>query len=181
MGIISKDENFIRLLAEYEKLVFSICYHITRQYFDAEDLTQETFLAVYKNLDKFDGQNEKAWITRIATNKCLDYIKRAERRNVLTEDVLLETNFEASQNYEASPEEKCLENSLREEFREICLSLKPPYDKIAYQYFYEEKSVSEISEASGVNQKTVQTRIYRARDKLRKLWRREDAVNAYKR
>lgn len=174
--IISKDENFIRLLDEYEKLIFSICYHITRQYFDAEDLTQETFLAVYKNLDRFDGQNEKAWITRIATNKCLDYVRRSEHKNILTEGSDLESTLEASDNYAVSPEERCLEKSIKEEFEAICRSLKPPYDKIAYQYFCQEMSPQEIAEASGVNQKTVQTQIYRARDKLKKLWRREEYV-----
>lgn len=173
---ISKDENFIRLLDEYEKLIFSICYHITRQYFDAEDLTQETFLSVYKNLDKFDGQNEKAWITRIATNKCLDYVKRAEYKNVLTESSELEGTLEASSNYAASPEEKCLEKSIKEDFERLCKRLKPPYDRIAYQYYCQEMSPQEIAADSGVNQKTVQTQIYRARDKLKKLWRREEYV-----
>lgn len=176
MEIISKDENFIRLLDEYEKLIFSICYHITRQYFDAEDLTQETFLSVYKNLDKFDGQNEKAWITRIATNKCLDYVRRAEHKNVLTEDSELEGSFEAAENYAASPEERCLEKSIKEEFETLCLSLKPPYDKVAYRYFCQGMSPQEIAAADGINQKTVQTRIYRARDKLKKLWRREEYI-----
>ena len=172
--IINKEENFIRLLEEYEKLIFSICYHITRHYFDAEDITQETFLAVYKNLDRFDGQNEKAWITKIATNKCLDYMKRAEHKNVASDETILEGQLEASKGYEASPEEKYLEADVKEEFARLCKSLKPPYDRIAYQYFYEEKSVQEIAAKGGVNQKTVQTQIYRARDKLRKLWRREE-------
>ena len=47
--------------------------------FDAQDLTQETFLSAYKKLPEFDGTYEKAWISRIATNKCLDYLKNAAR------------------------------------------------------------------------------------------------------
>lgn len=172
--IISKDENFIRLLDEYEKLIFSICYRITRQYFDAEDLTQETFMTVYKNLEKFDGQNEKAWITRIATNKCLDYIKRAEYKNVVSEDIELEGAMENKQLFVESPEEKCLEKSIKEEFEMLCRSLKPPYDRIAYQYFCKEMSPQEIAAANKINQKTAQTQIYRARDKLRKILKKKE-------
>ncbi len=180
MEIISKDENFIELLNKYEKLIFSICYRITGQYFDSEDLTQETFLSVYKNLDKFDGKNEKAWISRIATNKCLDYIKKAENKNIIMEDTAIEGNAGSSINYESSPEQKYLEKDIKEEFEKLCRTLKPPYDRIAYMYYCEEMSIQEISEKSGIKQKTVQTQIYRARDKLRKIMRREEAVNACK-
>ena len=62
---------------------------MTQNYFDAEDLTQETFLAVYKSLAEFDGVNPGGFITRIATNKCLDYLKRADRRATPTEDDVL--------------------------------------------------------------------------------------------
>ena len=59
---------------------------MTQNYFDAEDLAQDTFLAFYKALPEFDGENPGGFLTRIATNKCLDYLKRAERRTVVAED-----------------------------------------------------------------------------------------------
>ena len=71
------------LIDEYEKLVFSICYKITGDYFIAEDLAQETFLSVFQKYDSFDGSNEKAWICRIATNKSIDYMRRADRKSVV--------------------------------------------------------------------------------------------------
>ena len=74
-----------KMIESYGKLVFSICYKMTSDYFAAEDLTQETFLSVYGNLDAFGGENEKAWICKIASNKCLDYLKKAERRSIPTE------------------------------------------------------------------------------------------------
>ena len=48
------------LIDRYQNLVFSACYRITDSYFDAEDLTQDTFLSVYQIWNKFDGENEKA-------------------------------------------------------------------------------------------------------------------------
>lgn len=61
---------------QYGNLVYSICYRITNDYFDAQDLTQETFLSAYRHLDAFDGANPKAWLCRIASNKGLDYFYR---------------------------------------------------------------------------------------------------------
>ena len=66
----------------YQNLVFSVCYKVTRDYFAAEDLAQETFLSAYKNLDGFEGGNEKAWLCRIATNKGIDYLRGSGRRAV---------------------------------------------------------------------------------------------------
>ena len=47
MEQINQDNYFEDLLTKYEKLVFSICYRMTNNYFDAQDLTQETFFSVY--------------------------------------------------------------------------------------------------------------------------------------
>ena len=177
MGKISHDEKLIELLERYEKLIFSICFQSTQNYFDAEDLTQETFLAAYRGLSCFDGNHEKAWITRIATNKCLDYIKRAERRSKPAEPMEIEValDLQSSGNGQ-SPEHTVMEKQVKEKFRQLCGQLKEPYGEIAYTYFYEEKTPQEIAVTTGKNLKTVQTQIYRARSKLQKLWKKEDFV-----
>ena len=90
MKQINQDNYFEDLLTKYEKLVFSICYRMTNNYFDAQDLTQETFFSVYRVIESFDKKNEKAYITRITTNKCLDHLKKAERRTIPSEDEELE-------------------------------------------------------------------------------------------
>ena len=83
---INRDEKLEELIDRYQSLVFSICFKMTGDYFAAEDLAQETFLSAYEKYSSFDGRHEKAWICRIATNKCLDYLKAAGRRSVPTED-----------------------------------------------------------------------------------------------
>ena len=64
---------------------------MTSDYFASEDLAQETFLSVYRHLEEFDGRYEKAWVCRIATNKCLDYLQSAGRRNIPTADLGFES------------------------------------------------------------------------------------------
>ena len=123
--------------------------------FDAQDLTQETFLSAYKKLPEFDGTYEKAWISRIATNKCLDYLKNAARRS-------------EPKDQRAGPEEIYIDQEAKQFVLKICGQIKPPYDKIAREHFYEEKSAREIAEESGKNLKTVQTQIYRAKALIKK-------------
>ena len=79
--------EFDRLVQKYQSLVYTICRQLVADEGYAQDLTQETFLSAYKKLPEFDGTYEKAWISRIATNKCLDYLKNAARRSEPKEDI----------------------------------------------------------------------------------------------
>lgn len=74
------------MIDNYQNLVFSICYKITGNYFDAEDMTQETFLSAYRHFSQFDGANEKAWICRIATNKCIDLKRKSSHNQIPMEE-----------------------------------------------------------------------------------------------
>ena len=144
-----------------------------KNYFDAEDLAQETFLSAYKHLPTFDRQYEKAWLCRIATNKCLDFIKRAEHRSIPTE----EDYFLTQKDKEPSPEDSVLALEVKRQLSERCNSLKSPYREIAFDYFYRELTAAEIAANTGKNLKTVQTQIYRARAMLQKTYRRGELIN----
>lgn len=143
---------------------------MTGDYFAAEDLAQETFLSAYEKYSSFDGRHEKAWICRIATNKCLDYLKAVGRRSVPTEDEW----FSWQEDTAESPEESCLAREVRDELYRACKELKPPYDEIALDYYYYEMDVGEIAEKRERNVKTVQTQIYRARGMLRKKYGKKE-------
>ena len=170
MENIDAKENFIELIQQYQNLVFSICLKLTGDYFAAEDLAQETFIAAYQHRDEFDGQNEKAWLCRIASNKCIDYRKAAARRIVPTTEEELPENSLIDRN---EPLQKVLNQEVLEKFKECCNALPPPYHIIALQHFLEGRSAKEIAEQLGMNVHTVQTQIYRAREKLKKSLRKE--------
>lgn len=172
-GNINREKYYEYLIDAYQNLVFTICFRTVNDYFEAEDLAQETFISAYKHLDSFDGQHEKAWLCRIATNKCLDYLKKAERKSVPTEDEYFLTQV----NKEPSPEESVLETEVKRQLSDRCKGLKSPYREIALDYFYNELSAAEISAKTGKNLKTVQTQIYRARSLLQKTYKKGDVIN----
>lgn len=169
---MNKEEQLSAMVDTYQNLVFSVCFKVTGDYFTAEDLTQETFLAAYKNLDTFEGTNEKSWLCRIATNKSIDYLRSSGRRAVPTEDIF----FEQQREMRGSPEEICLEEEVKEKLLFYCSKLKPPYDEIAKAVYYDERKAEEIAKERNENIKTVQTRIYRARDMLRKIYGKEKSA-----
>ena len=154
-------EQLARALEQYEKLIFSICYRMLGDYFDAQDMTQETFLAAYLHREGAPEGYERQWLCRIAA-------KKASRREKPSEDQVLEY-------YAATvppPEETVLENEVQEELRTACRELKPPYGLIAYEYYCRGRTAKEIAQAEGKKLKTVQTSIARARKKLQKVLER---------
>ena len=157
------------MILEYQDVIFYICYKFTANYFDAEDLAQDTFLAAYKNYASFDGANERAWLCRIATNKSLDYLKRAGRRSVPTEDVY----FSGLSAEGASLEDDVMDREVRRRLWECCNQLKSPYREVAIDYYYHEMEIGDLVKKTGKNIKTLQTQIYRAKGMLRQLYGKE--------
>lgn len=163
------EEEFSQIVHAYQKLVFSICVKLTGDYFAAQDLTQETFLSCYQSKTSFDGANPKAWVCRIAANKCIDYNRQAARRQIPTQDDLLEQN----ETHDASPEQACIDQDTKRILHARCVTLKEPYGEVAVMYFCDEKRAEEIATVKKRSVKTVQTQIYRARDMLREIYRKE--------
>lgn len=159
-----------RWIDDYQNLIYSICFQLTKDYFEAQDLTQETFLSAYKNQAYFDGKNERAWLCKIATNKCLDYLKAAGRRLIPTEDQY----FVSCSDDTPEPERDMVEQEVRKELYDCCMKLKSPYREVALDYFYHEMEIAEMAEKTGKNPKTLQTQVYRAKAMLKKLYRKED-------
>lgn len=167
---ITREEYLEYLIHTYQNLIFSICLKSVSNPFDAEDLTQDVFLSAYKNLSRFDGNYEKAWLSKIAVRKCLDHLKAAGRRTIPTED----TYFKQLHDKEFSPEEAFLDKDFKDRIRHLCSALKSPYREVALEHFCEEKTAAEIAKAQNKNIKTVQTQIYRSRSMLKALLERSD-------
>ncbi|WP_024865179.1 RNA polymerase sigma factor [Butyrivibrio sp. FCS014] len=173
MGKTDSKDKLIELMSTYKNLVFSVCLKLTGDYFAAEDITQETFISAYEHINEFDGSSEKAWLCRIASNKCIDYMRAAERRAVATSNDELPQGEALSRD---GPLEQYVTADIMEAFRNSCDGLSEPYRTPAKLHFEEGLTAKEISMRIGVPLKTVQSHIYRAREMLKKTIRKEDLL-----
>ncbi len=162
---ISQEEYLKYLLEQYQNLIYSICLKSVGNPFDAEDLTQEVFLSAYKNLSRFDGAYEKAWLSKIAVRKCLDFLKAAGRRSVPTED----SYFTQIADTSSTPENLYLKTDSDLQVYALIQQLKSPYKEVAVSHFCMQLSVAEIARQTGKNPKTIQTQLYRSKAMLKKL------------
>lgn len=159
------DQYFSYLLKQYERLVYSICYKTCGNPFDAQDLTQDTFLAAYKHLGTFDRMYERAWICRIASNKAIDYIKSRKRLEECHEDEYFREVADPGD----GPEDIYIQKEAKELVLSVCNQLQSPYREVAYEHFYLEKPMPQIAREKDTNLKTIQTRVYRAKAQIRRL------------
>ena len=79
-----ESEAFAELTNPYRRELHVHCYRILGSFQDAEDLLQETLLSAWQALDGFDGRSLRAWLYRIATNRCLNYLRDSSRRPQVT-------------------------------------------------------------------------------------------------
>ncbi len=163
-AMLGENRAFEDLITIYKKYVFAICYKLLKDVHLAENLSQETFLQVYLSITKFDNKNFKTWLGRIATNKCLDYIRKEKAQTKVVE-VLKETIEETK------PEENPIHNILHKEKKEIILNginkLPDKYGKVLIKYYIENKDYNTIAEEEGIKPRTVETRLYRAKKILK--------------
>jgi RNA polymerase sigma-70 factor (ECF subfamily) len=73
-------EAFRELIDPYRRELQAHCYRILGSVQDAEDVLQEALLAAWRSIGRFDGQSLRAWLYRIATNRCLNYLRGESRR-----------------------------------------------------------------------------------------------------
>src|SRR6185295_19082380 len=74
-------QAFETLVLRYQKMIFALAYRMTGSSAEAEDLTQETFIAAFQQLDSFRGESKfSSWLYRIATHRCLNWRQRDARR-----------------------------------------------------------------------------------------------------
>ena len=85
VGKIDTKVRLSEMIDTYQNLIFTICYRMTGDYFAAQDLTQETFLAAYHHMGEISPEHEKGWLARTAHNRCIDYVRKVERSAVSVE------------------------------------------------------------------------------------------------
>jgi len=167
------DESaFAEIVRRYSPRVFSVASRFFRQRSLVEEAAQEVFLKAFTQLGSFEGRGSiEGWLTRIATNTCLNMIRGAKRRPELTVSDLTddEQQWLDHQAGGDGSEQRSVENSLvATDLADRLLSVLSPEDQQALLMIDgEEASIKEVAEATGWSESKVKVRAFRARKKVR--------------
>lgn len=160
--------QFSKIVDQYQRLVYTVCYQLVQDHQLAEDLTQDTFLAAFTHMDDCPPEKYRPWLARIATNKATDHLRSAWRRKVSVpgdEDMPEKPALGTSPI--PGPEDVVVTQSEAEAIRRMVNDLKEPYLLVSQLYFIQEKTVEEIARALRRPPKTVSTQLFRAKRMLR--------------
>jgi RNA polymerase sigma factor (sigma-70 family) len=163
--------TFEALFTQYRALVQYICLKFTGSPEDAEDVTQEVFTKIWKNLEDFQQQSSlRTWIYRIAMNTCIDYSRRPWRRfgprSASVEDLMDQADPAILGSDEVTAERRLLDAEQARRIRKAITKLKPPLRAVLILKDLEELSYEEISAVLGIGIGTISSRLNRARKAL---------------
>ncbi len=165
-------DAFNRLVLAYQDLVYNQAYRIMGESDAAEDAAQETFISAFRRIDTFHGGSFRAWLLRIATNRCYDMLRYRKRRPVAD----LYPEGQDGEEIESprwladpaeSPEERLLREELNRAIQECLQNLPPAFRAAAVLVDVQGLDYREAAEALGKPVGTVKSRLSRARARLR--------------
>jgi RNA polymerase sigma-70 factor, ECF subfamily len=148
----------------YGKKIYTIAYRLTGDPEEAKDLTQDVFVRVYRNLDKYEPGTFDGWVYRITKNLFLDRVRRKKR--VLLEP-LPDEEWRQPEDEGPGPDAQVDIGMLRGDIERALTTLPPDFRTAVVLCDVQGLSYEEIAEATGWPLGTVRSRIHRGRKLLR--------------
>ncbi|WP_187377718.1 RNA polymerase sigma factor SigW [Paenibacillus senegalimassiliensis] len=163
---------FAELVDLYKDRLFHLGYRMLSNRHEAEDVVQETFLRVYKNWSRYDEKQKfSTWIYRIATNLCIDRLRKRKPNYYLDAEM---NDQEGMDGYtlipgdERTPETEYLLSETQQTIHRAIEGLPAKYRSVIVLRYLQEMSLQEISDVLDMPVTTVKTRVHRGREFLRK-------------
>ncbi|WP_127782276.1 RNA polymerase sigma factor SigE [Rhodococcus sp. X156] len=163
------------VVRDHADRVYRLAYRLSGNQHDAEDLTQETFIRVFRSLSSFQPGTFEGWLHRITTNLFLDMVRR---RNRVRMEALPE-DYDRVPGDEPSPEQAFASAHFDSDLQEALDALPPEFRAAVVLCDIEGLSYEEIGATLGVKMGTVRSRIHRGRQALRAALERKGRMGAY--
>jgi RNA polymerase sigma-70 factor (ECF subfamily) len=172
--IAGDTEAFEYFVRTYQKRIYRLAYTLLRDPSDADCVTQDVFVKAFRAVAEFKREAAfETWLTRIAINTVRDRIRR--RKPVTLFSQLRGEDDEDGPEIPASldpadgtsPERDMMSRDIRRRLADAIVSLSPRQRSVFVMKHYEEKSIAEISESTGLDEGTIKSHLFRAARKLR--------------
>lgn len=170
-GETDRFEYFVRT---YQKRIFRLAYTLLRDPAEADALTQDVFVKAYRGLAEFKGEAAfQTWAVQIAVNAVRDLVRR--KKPVVSFGDLRGAGGEDGPEIPArldpadgtSPERDLLAREIRRRIADALLALSPRQRAVFVMKHHEELSIAEIGAATGLDEGTIKSHLFRAARKLR--------------
>jgi RNA polymerase sigma-70 factor (ECF subfamily) len=168
---------YAELMQRYKDSIYFMALKMVNNKDDAMDLTVETFGKAFENIEKYKPDFAfSTWLFRIATNNCIDFIRK-KRLNVVSLQSLTEEERDEKQlqivSNTLNPEETSIKKQESEKLKSIVEQLPQRYRTLIILRYYDERSYEEISQQLDLPLGTVKAQLFRARDLMSNIMNRK--------
>jgi RNA polymerase sigma-70 factor (ECF subfamily) len=149
----------------YAKPMFNVCYRIINQHEEAEDVLQESFIKMYKQINSYrEDSTFGAWFKRIVVNNSLNHLKKRERELIQIENIA----YEADKEYVENDTEDIPKATIVE--IQNAMELLPEGYRIVFTLFlFEGYSHKEIADRLGISESTSKSQLNRSKKKMKEI------------
>lgn len=171
--VLKGDQSaFSDIVNLYQHKLYQVCFRMLGNKQEAEDIAQEAFVRAYINLHTYDQKRKfSTWLYRIATNLCIDRIRKKKPDYYLDAEVAGTDGLDMYSHIastEKLPDETVEQMELQDRIQYEISRLPDKYRAVIVLKYIEDLSLQEISEILDLPLGTVKTRIHRGREALRK-------------
>jgi RNA polymerase sigma-70 factor, ECF subfamily len=152
------------IVRDHSARIYRLAYRLTGNQHDAEDLTQEVFVRVFRSLSSYTPGTFEGWLHRITTNLFLDMVRRRQRVRF---DALADDAAERLPGREPAPDTQLHDRGFEADVQAALDSLPPEFRAAVVLCDIEGLSYEEIAATLGIKLGTVRSRIHRGRAQLR--------------
>jgi RNA polymerase sigma-70 factor (ECF subfamily) len=162
---------YAALMNTYREPVYYMLLKMTGSTTDAEDLTIEAFGKAFRSIESYTPNFAfSTWLFRIATNNCIDFIRKRRTPTVSMDNLYSDIDGEEVginiPSETLDPEEMIIDRQKKVAMREIVVKLKPHYRVLIELRYFDEKTYEEIAEQLQIPIGTVKAKLFRAREFL---------------
>jgi RNA polymerase sigma-70 factor, ECF subfamily len=171
-------DAFAELVYNYQDAVYNLTYRMLGERAEAEDAAQETFLRAYLHLYRYDSTRSfKTWLLSIASNHCIDRLRKRRIRWLSLDDPLPSESALALSSSEPTPEEWTLNSERGQSIQRLLEELAPEYRAAVVLRYWYDYSYIEIAQTLETTESAIKSRLFRARQMLAEKMRPTEAGN----
>lgn len=152
-----REEQLHEAMERHTEHLLRLAYFYVQSWEAAEDIVQESFIALYEKAAQYKGEaSVKNYVRKIVINRCHDHLRKKKRRQLFLPF-----------RYVKSAEQEVVLSTEKSTLLEALMRLDDKYREAIILYYFEELSTVQIAGLLGLNESTVRSRLKRARDELR--------------